>query len=263
MRGLARVAALAALLSAACAPRPTAAELTVFAAASLGEAFDDLANTYEADNPGVHVTVNLAGTQTLRSQLEQGARADVFASANPDHMRALVDEGLVAETEVRPFATNELVVIVPPDNPGGVGGLPDLARPGLRVLLAAPEVPAGSYARAVLASLSGDAALGAGYAQAVLANMISEESNVRQVVTKVRLGEADAGIVYASDVTPDTMRALNTIPIPPEYNVTAQYVIAPLAEAPSPILAQSFVDHVLSAEGRSILAHWGFGAATE
>jgi molybdate transport system substrate-binding protein len=228
-------------------------ELVVMAASSLTDAFDEIAVAFEAANPGADVLPNYASSSSLATQLVEGAPADVFASANASQMNVAADGGRIAGEPVV-FLTNRLTIIVPADNPGGLESYADLAKPGIALVLAAPDVPVRDYSDQSIA-LMGDAAFQA----AVYANLVSEEPNVRQVVTKVSLGEADAGIVYTSDVTPDIAASVLQIPIPDEMNVLATYPIAVVEGAPAGDLAQAFVDFVLSAEGQAILAKWGFG----
>ena len=230
--------------------------LTVYAAASLTDAFSEIGKAFETAHPDVDVAFNFAGSSALRTQIEEGAPADVFASANTTHMDALVEAGLAADATV--FVHNTLVVITPRDNPADLATFADLKNPGLKLVLAAAEVPAGGYAREMLANAEADPEFGAGFSDAVLANLVSNESNVKQVVAKVQLGEADAGIVYGSDVTPDVAANLHTIPVPDTVNVVADYPIAALTDADNLKLAQAFVDFVLSLDGQSILASWGF-----
>jgi molybdate transport system substrate-binding protein len=240
------------------ASKPTIAArtLTVFAAASLNGAFTELGKSFETSHPGVKVAFNFAGSQTLSAQLLQGASADVFASANHTEMDRLVSNGLVASNVPKDFVTNRLVVILPPNNPAGLASLADLARPGLKLVLADVSVPAGKYARQVLDNLSKDASYSPDFSSKVLANVVSNETDVEVVVTKVQLGEADAGIVYISDSV--AFPHLKTISIPDNYNVIAKYPIAVLAEDPQPDLAAEFVDTVLSPDGQAILKKWGF-----
>jgi molybdate transport system substrate-binding protein len=228
--------------------------LMVFAAASLTNAFTEIGKAFEAANPGVTVKFNFGGSQTLRTQVEQGAQADVFASANTKEMDALVKGNFVPADSAKIFLTNQLVVIMPASNPGGLAALPDLAKPGLKLVLAAKEVPVGNYALQVLDKL--DAALGAGFKDKVLASVVSYENDVKQVVAKVQLGEADAGIVYLSDTVaaPD----LKKIEIPAENNVVANYPVAALTQAKDAELAQAFIAYVLSADGQASLQKWGF-----
>jgi molybdate transport system substrate-binding protein len=224
--------------------------LSVFAAASLSGAFDEIAAEFESAHPGVEVMLNFAGSNTLRAQIEQGAQADVYASANNREMDVLVKIGLVNVDEKIVFLSNNLVIVAPAGNPAGVSSFQDLTRSGLKLVLAAEEVPVGRYARLML-----DQA-GAEFKTQVLANVVSNENTVKQVLAKVQLGEADAGIVYESDAV--SAPELPVIEIPPEWNVRAEYPIAALKDAPHPELADAFVDFVLSLQGQAILQKWGF-----
>jgi molybdate transport system substrate-binding protein len=238
----------------AAAPRPRT--LTVFAAASLTGAFTEISHNFEAANPGVTVALNFAGSQTLSTQITQGAVADVFASANHMEMDKLVSAGLVQQDAPKDFLTNKLVVILPSNNPANIHVLQDLSRAGLKLVLAADTVPAGKYARRILANLGKGPAFGADFQTRVLANVVSNENDVKLVVAKVQLGEADAGIVYSSDSK--AAPQLLTIEIPSNFNIVANYPIAALINAPHPDLAAGFITYVLSFEGQSILKKWGF-----
>jgi molybdate transport system substrate-binding protein len=238
-----------------CSSMPKAPQtLTVFAAASLNDAFREIGQAFEKSHAGNLVQFNFSGSQGLSTQLQAGAQADVFASANMEEMQHLIDAGLVAPDAPQIFVYNRLVVILPPDNPAGLTTLEDLARPGLKLVLAAEGVPAGDYARQVLENLN--AAYGADFKLHVLSNVVSNETNVKQVVTKVSLGEADAGMAYRSDIT--AAPELMTLDIPDDYNVTAEYPIAPIQSAAHPQQAIEFIQFVLSAEGQAILQKWGF-----
>ncbi len=230
--------------------------LTVFAAASLTDAFNEIGEQFKQRNPGVTLEFNFAGSQQLRTQLEQGAVADVFASANTKEMNAAIQAGVIVSGTSATFVRNRLAVIVPKDNPGDIQELKDLSKPGLKIVLAAASVPVGGYALSSLDKLNAD--FGASYSRTVLANVVSYEDNVKQVVAKVQLGEADAGIVYTSDVTPQVADKLIKLDIPDQYNVLAMYPIAVLKSAPNAELAQAFMDFVLSAQGQTILRKWGF-----
>ncbi len=225
--------------------------IVVSAASSLTEAFEELAAVFEAANEGVRVDLNLAGSSTLSAQIVQGAPVAVFASANEVQMSVVAGAGLV-EGEPHVFARNRLVVIAPPGSP--VESVQDLADPGVTVVLAGPEVPVGAYARDALARL--DAAYGDGFETSVLANVVSEEPNVRLVAAKVALGEADAAIVYATDA--QAFGGLRTFRIEDEHNVVARYPIAVLAETRHPELARAFVDLASSPEGQALFARYGF-----
>ena len=258
-----RVMALSVALASACAaPAPPSARnptrelrtLDVFAAASLTDAFTEIGRDFEAAHPGVTVAFNFGGSQNLRTQLELGAVADVFASANQKEMEGAVTAGLVVSGAAQVFLTNQLIVILPQDNPGRVEKLEDLARSGLKLVLAAEDVPVGSYSRQMLEEL--ETQFGAGFKDKTLANVVSNEDNVKQIVAKVQLGEADAGLVYGSDAV--AAPELKTLAIPTGFNVIAQYPIAALARAPRPDLAQAFVGDVLSSAGQAVLEKWGF-----
>jgi molybdate transport system substrate-binding protein len=251
---------LFALFLAGCAPAatsisaPESRTLNVFAAASLTDAFTEIGKNFEAANPGVIVTFNFAGSQALRTQIEEGAPADVFASANKTEMDTLVADTFVAEGTSQVFLNNKLIVILPADNPAALTKLENLSNPGIKLVLAAEEVPVGKYARQALDQMNGQ--YGPDFKDKVLANVVSNEDNVKQVIAKVQLGEADAGIVYTSNAvaTPE----LKTIAIPAELNVIAQYPIAPLTKSANPDLATAFVEYVLSSDGQAVLQKWGF-----
>ncbi len=230
-----------------------AQELSVFAASSLTEAFEEIAATFEAQNAGAEVLLSFDGSSTLATQISQGAPADVFASADEQQMQGVVDEGLTA-SEPQIFTRNRLVVITPAA--GGISSLEELAEPGLTLVLADSEVPVGNYAREALGKMNG--AFGADFSERVLENLVSEESNVRQVSLRVELGEADAAIVYATDAA--VAEDISVLEIPDELNVVGAYPVAALSESAQPELAQAFVALVLSAEGQRILTGRGFEA---
>lgn len=219
--------------------------LTVFAAASLTDAFSALGNTFHAAHPDVTVTFDFAGSQTLASQIvDGGAPADVFASANETQMQTVVDAGR-ARGNPRVFAGNRLAIAVEKGNPKGIEGLADLARPGLVLVLAAPEVPAGAYARQVLDRAG------------IVVHPASLERDVRAVLSKVALGEADAGIVYTTDVVA-LGGAVEAVAIPTEQNVVAAYPIVAIAGTRHPAAADAFVRFVTSAQGTETLDRFGF-----
>jgi molybdate transport system substrate-binding protein len=247
--------AVAVLLWAAQAPASDGQQLVVFAATSLREACQSLALAFEKQHPDVKVRFNFAGSQDLSVQIENGARADVFASADWKHMRSLLSEGTVAAPTV--FARNLPVVIVPKDAPNSIATFADLPK-ATRLVLGAPEVPIGAYAETIL--LSAEMAYGKAFADKVRANVRSRELNVRQVLTKVAMGEGDAGIVYRTDalIMPDKVRIIE---IPSALNVVADYPIAVLKATPHADLASAFVKLVLSREGEKVLTAAGFSQA--
>ena len=233
--------------------------LTVFAAASLTEPFSRLGKSFEAAHPGTTVRFNFSGSQQLFLQIQQGAKADVLASADARWMQTAKDSGLV-EGEPVLFARNELVVIVPVANPAGIKRLQDLSRSGVKLVIAADAVPVGHYTREMLARLSSQPEFGSNYAQQVLANIASYEENVKGVIAKVQLGEADAGVVYRSDAKGPGASQVSVLTIPDVANVIASYPIVVLRGAPSPELAKAFVALVRSAPGQESLEKSGFRA---
>jgi molybdate transport system substrate-binding protein len=216
-------------------------EIKVFAAASLTAAFNKLGSDFTAANPDAKVTFNFAGSQALATQIQQGAPADVFASADTRNMDKVKDR--VGAPNV--FASNLLQIVVEKGNPKGVKGLSDLARGDLKVVLAAPDVPAGKYAKQALDK------------QGVSVKPVSQEDNVKAVVTKVSLGEADAGIVYVTDVTAGGDK-VQGVDIPTDQNVTATYPIATVKASKNQSQAQAFVDLVQSDQGQQVLKSYGF-----
>jgi molybdate transport system substrate-binding protein len=204
----------------------------------------------------VDVEFNFAGSPTLVTQLQEGAGADLLATADEENMARAAGAGLVGETAT--FARNKLAVIVPGDNPARLTTAYGLARDGLRLVLAAPDVPVGRYARQAIERMATAPEGGVGFADAVLANVVSEAPNVKAVVTAVQLGEADAGIVYVTDVTPDVAGDIEMIEIPDDVNVIGAYPIAVTTEAGDSELARAFVEFVLSDAGRTALHRYGF-----
>ena len=231
--------------------------LTVFAAASLGESFRELGAAFGADNPEVRVAFNFAGSQTLRTQLEHGASADVFASADRQQMAAVKEAGLLGSVP-QCFAANRLTVAAP-DGSDAVQSLHDLASPGVTIALAAAEVPAGAYARDALRLLANADGFPNDFADAALSNVATNEANVRAVAQKVALGEVDAGIVYETDAAADQYAdAIRMIEIPLQFNPAAQYPIAALAGSGRPEMALAFIGFVQGDDGQTILREHGF-----
>jgi molybdate transport system substrate-binding protein len=248
-----------ALLAAGCQPAGAAPRtITVMAAASLTESFTELGALFESQHPGVKVVFNFAGSQQLEQQLEQGAAADVFASASQKYIDAALQSGLVQQGQPQVFARNRLVVIFPRNNPAGLKELKDLAKAGLKLDVADKAVPVGQYTLDFLAKAAKDPAFGAGYQESVIKNVVSYESNVKSVLTKVSLGEADAGIVYTTDITADAAGKVGRLDIPDALNTLAVYPIAPLAQSASPDLAKAFVELALSPAGQALMAKYGF-----
>ena len=231
--------------------------LSVYAAASLSDAFNEIADSLERRGPDLRIDFNFAGSQLLVLQLGQGAAADVFASADDRWMQIARDSALIEGTP-QTFARNRLVVIVPKGNPARIGKLQDLARSGVKLVLAADAVPAGRYAREAIFRLGWSAGYPPDYSRRVLANVVSYEENVRSVAAKVQLGEADAGFVYLSDVTPAVTRQVRRFDLPDTANVIASYPIAMVRHAQNAAAAKAFIDFVLSPSGQAVLTKNGF-----
>jgi molybdate transport system substrate-binding protein len=221
-------------------------DVTVFAAASLTEAFTEIGDGFLTEYPDADVTFNFAASSELVTQINEGAPADVYASADQINMTKLTDAGNNGG-EPAVFATNSLEIIVGPGNPEGVSGVADLADPDLIVVTCAPEVPIGKYTAEVITKAG------------VTVTPASYEENVKGIVNKVTLGEADAGIVYKTDVTAAGDQA-EGVEIPTDLNVIAEYPLVAIKEAPNAEAARAFVEFVLSEQGQTILASYGFAA---
>ncbi len=237
----------------------TAGNVTIFAAASLTDTFTRLTDDLEAATPGLTTTLNFAGSQTLVTQLAEGAPADVFAAADERQMAAAVANGSIVGEPIT-FAHNRLVIVVPNDNPAQITHPADLANDDLRLVLAQAEVPAGRYARSSLCAMGQDAgAYGEGFVERVAGNLVSEEEDVRAVLAKVQLGEADAGIVYVSDVAP-AAGAVLPIEIPDAVNARATYQIGVVAGGHQ-AQAEAFIAAVTGPPGEAILLEFNLEPA--
>lgn len=245
---------LATALATACVFSAMAATLRVFAASSLTESFQEIGKRFEATHPGVSVEFNFAGSQVLRTQIEQGAPADVFASADSLQMKSLEDSRRVLKPVI--FAHNSLVVVAPAARPR-VRRVQDLAQPGMRLVLASENVPAGHYAEQVLKSMGDGRQNGPGFEGRVMSNVVSRETNVRSVLSKVLLGEADAGIVYVTDAATAKGR-VNVVSIPARYGAAVTYPIAVVSDSKERSLASEFLGLVRGKEGQRILIRHGF-----
>lgn len=223
------------------------AELTVFAASSLTAAFNQVGSDFESANPGTTVTFNYGSSTDLATQIGSEGTADVFASASGTAMDTVAkNPGVTDRTD---FATNQLVIITPTDDPAGVSTLQDLTKPGVQVVLGAAGVPVGDYARQLLDENK--------LTDEVMPNVVSNEPDDASVVAKVNSGEADAAIVYASDVASNT--DVRSVPIPTDQNVVATYPIAVVTGSPNAAVAKSFVTYVTGSQGEATLAQYGFG----
>jgi molybdate transport system substrate-binding protein len=232
--------------------------LTILAASSLIDAFGELGKTFEKQNAGVRVKQSFESSSTLLTQIQQGAPADVFASAATEEMDTAVEDGLVAG-KPRVFVKNREIIMVPKDNPAGITRFEDVANPGVKLALAQKDVPAADYALQILDKAN--ARYGPNFEKDVLANVVSREADVRASVNRVVVGDADATFGYASDYTVDIRDRVKVVPIPPDLNIIATYPIAALKDAEDPKLAKKWVELVTSKEGQRVLKKWNFEPA--
>ena len=232
--------------------------LTIFAASSLTDAFGQLGKTFEQQNSGTTVKTSFGASSDLLAQIQQGAPADVFASAAEEEMNTAVKDDLVAGKPVV-FVKNREIIMVPKDNPANIMSLEDLSKPNIKLVLAAKDVPAADYAVEILGKAN--KVYGPNFKENVLSNVVSREADVRASVNRVVVGDADATFGYASDYTPDIRDKVKVITIPPDLNIIATYPIATLKDAKEPSLAKKWVDLVMSSEGQEVLKKWGFEPA--
>jgi molybdate transport system substrate-binding protein len=229
--------------SAAASAKPTGT-LVVFAATSLTDAFNKIADQFQAANPGVTVKFNYNGSSSLATQITQGAPADVFASASPKNMQTVTEANLESTTP-KTFAANQGEIMVEAGNPSHIASVSNLANPSLKVVTCAPSVPCGALATEIFKNAG------------VTVNPVSQEQNVGGVVTKVSLGEADAGIVYVTDVKANGSKTAG-VPIPAAQNATTTYPIAEIKGAPNATAAAAFISYVLGPDGQQVLKSFGF-----
>jgi len=248
------VAPRATASSAAQSAAPAASELTVYAAASLKAALEEAEVAYEAAHPGTDIVVALDSSAALETQIEQGAPADVFLSADTANPKKLVDADLTDGTPIT-FAGNELTIIVPTDDPAGITSPADLAKAGVKVIAAGDAVPITKYATLLVANLAKEAGFPADFAAAYAANIASKEDNVKSVVAKIELGEGDAAVVYVTDAKASDKVA--TVDVPPGANVPATYdgVVVKGPEAPA---GRAFLEWLAGPDGQAILGQLGF-----
>ena len=232
--------------------------LTILAASSLTDAFGQLGKTFEQQNPGTTVKTSFGASSDLLAQIQQGAPADVFASAAEEEMSTAVKDGLVSGKPVA-FVKNREVVMAPKNNPANIKSIEDLSKPGIKLVLAEEGVPAADYAVEILDKANKE--YGSDFKKKVLSNVVSREADVRASVNRVVVGDADATFGYASDYTPDIRDKVKVIPIPPNLNIIAAYPIATLKDAKEAGLAKKWVDLVTSSEGQKVLKTWGLEPA--
>lgn len=231
------------------------AEITVLAAASLTEAFTEIAESFEAEHQGMTVTLSFAGSQECVAQIEGGVAADIFASANTSYMDTVVEEGYADPTDPVVFASNKLIAVCN-KSLDPAPAFESLADGELMLVIADKTVPVGKYTLTMLDNVTAAGAL-PDYAEKFMDAVVSKETNVKLVLSKVELGEADCGIVYTSDAVSADPEAVYTVEVPDEYNVVATYPIAMLKDSPQPEAAQLFLDYILSDKGSEILLKYG------
>ncbi|VVB64828.1 Bacterial extracellular solute-binding protein [uncultured archaeon] len=232
-------------------------ELTVFTAASLTGAFTEIGQMYKNET-NINVVFNFDGSQVLRTQIENGAYADIFVSANTKQMNLMKNERFMNNSSITVFTRNKPVIIVPKDNPAKIQNISDLAKPGIKIVIGTKDVPIGDYTLQILAKLANDSGYGPGFTKKVLANVVSNETNVNYVTSKVALGEADAGVAYVSDITKNLSSRITKIEIPDKYNVIATYPMGILKQSKYTAQAQGFIDLVKSDKGIAVLEKYGF-----
>lgn len=233
-------------------------ELTVFAAASLVDAFSTIETQLEEENAGLEITVETGGSQVLVTQLTEGAEADVLATANNGTMATAINGGLIDGGPVT-FTGNRLVIVAPEDNPANIESLEDLAGADVQLVVSGEDVPVGSYTRTTLCEYDASGDAPADLIDGINGNIVSEEVDVRDVLAKVQIGEADAGIVYASDAVASELLGtpLTVVEFPEELNTTATYPIAPVAGGNTE-LAAAFIAYVLGPDSQTVLSDFGF-----
>jgi molybdate transport system substrate-binding protein len=232
--------------------------LTIFAAASLTGVVGDLDKAFETAHPGVTVTPSFGSSGTLETQIKEGASADLFLPASAKNMDNLVKAKKIDNESVTPYATNKLALIVPADNPAGITGLADLAKPGVKIVSETAEVPVRKYTEDMLNKTVNDTAYGQAFVDAFKKNVVSEETDVAGATTKIAMGEADAGITYYSDVTKDLGEKIKIIEIPAKLNVVASYKAGVLTESKQKDLAKEYIALLTSDDGKTALKEYKF-----
>ncbi len=237
------------------APSTEPVDLTIYGAASLKGALEKAKTAWEAAYPGSTLTISTDSSAALETQIEEGAPADVFLSADTTNPQKLVDKGLAAGAAVS-FAGNKLTVIVPVANPAAIGTPADLAKAGIKVIAAGDEVPITKYATQLVANLARESGYPSDFAAIYAGNVVSREDNVKAVIAKIELGEGDAGIVYVTDAKASTK--VTTVNVPDSANVPATYAGVVVKASPSVASAQAFLDWFAGPGGQPILGEFGF-----
>ena len=241
--------------TATAAPTAAPVSLTIYGAASLKGVLAKVKTAWEAANPGSTLTISTDSSATLETQIEQGAPADVFLSADTANPQKLIDKGLAAGAAVK-FAGNKLTIVVPTANPAGITSPKDLARSGVKVVAAGDTVPITKYATMLVANLAKEANYPANFVASYNANVVSKEDNVAALIAKIELGEGDAGIVYVTDAKASTK--VRTIPVPDTANVLATYAGVVVNASPNAAAAAAFLTWFAGPDGQAVLGSFGF-----
>jgi molybdate transport system substrate-binding protein len=232
-------------------------DMTVFCAAGLSGAFNELGQLYKNES-NVSVAFNFDGAQVLRTQIENGANADVFVSGSNKHMNALKSEGFMDNSSVYVLAKNWQAIIVPKDNPARIENLSDLAKPGIKIVMGSKDLPITDVTMQILNKTANNSAFGPDFKKKVLSNVVSQETNINFIVSKVALGEADAAFAHKSEVSSEYAAKVTLIEIPEKYNVKSEYTIGILSESKNPEQAKKFLELVKSDKGKEILTKHGY-----
>jgi len=240
-----------------CASAEEPKELTVFCGAGLAGAFNEIGQMYKNES-NVSVVFDFDGTQLLRTQIENGAYTDILVAPNEKNLNALKNEGLLNNSSILLFARSWQALIVPKSNPAQIQNLSDLAKTGIKIVGGVKDLPITNITMQVLDKLSADPAYGSQYKEKVLANIVSQETNVNQIVSKIALGEADAAFVHKSEVSSEYMDKVAIINIPEKYNVKSDYSIVMLNQTKVSGIAKRFIDLVKSTEGKAVLVRYGY-----
>ena len=232
-------------------------ELIVFCGAGFTGAISEIGKIYE-NSSGKKVRFNFDGLPALRVQIEEGAYADLLISPDQRYIDPLVETGFIEEDTVEVFARNLVAVVIPANNPANITTIQDLATPGMKIVMGIEELPIGDHALQVLDNLADDPSFGPAFKEAVLANVVSMETRVTGIVSKVALGEADAGFAFMSDVTPQMREKIRKIPIPDGYNVRGDSSIAVFSQSDNSEAAEEFIDLLMSNDAQAILDEYGF-----
>jgi len=245
----------------AASPESKSNTLYIFSAAGMTGPVTEIAHQFEVENPGVSAIINFDSTTSLKNQISAGAPADIFISADPKILKNLSDNGLIDTGSIIPVASTCLSLIVPTSNPAGITDLTDINQSGLQLLVGSPDIPIGKYTAVMLQKITEDPNLGIPFTKAVEKNIVSYETTVAYLVSRIILGEADAGISYQSDISEESKNAIIVIPIPDQYNVIAPFSAGIVSDSAYNPNAEAFMTYLQDDFARSVLTKYGFTPA--